>query len=36
MAKDQQSPRKTDRADQTASRRDLKFGGMVVLTPFTT
>lgn len=33
MVTDQRSPCKTDRADQTVSHRDLKLGGMVVLTP---
>ncbi len=32
MVKDLQSPHKTDHGDQTVSRRDLKLGGMVVLT----
>ncbi len=36
MAMDQRSLHKTDRADQTVSRRDLKLGGMVELTPPTT
>ncbi len=32
MVTDERFPRKTDRADQTVSRRDLKLRGMVVLT----
>ncbi|KAL0154357.1 hypothetical protein M9458_050323, partial [Cirrhinus mrigala] len=32
MFMDQRSPHKTDRSDQTVSRRDLKLGRMVVLT----
>ncbi len=35
MVKDQKSPHKTDHADQTVSRRDLKLGGMVVLSSTT-
>ncbi len=33
MVKDQQSPSKTDRADQTVSHGDLTLGEMVILTP---